>query len=120
MSRYSRRLILVLLVGACLVGAACGPGDPRADARTISLSVRVTGPPSTSLETLTFRVSLVDAAGETFEERWQVIDLTEVPRGGPKDMFLGLDAADQPVEGVGLSLVLSPTPEEEAQIRELQ
>ena len=75
----------------------------------VVLSTRLSGPPNSPLETLTVRVVLSDATGETVKEAWHVYGLAEVPRGGPKDYTLRILAAG-PVEGLAVDVV--PRPEE--------
>ena len=134
---HARTLIaLVLLAVLC---AACGVGDPKAkiqeqrarwtvqpltwvqtDDGSINLSLRISGPPNSPLDQLTVRIDLHDAAGETLETVWRTFDLKGIPRGGPKDVAVRISDVGQPVEELGVSLVLEPTPEEEGRIPELQ
>jgi len=133
------RLILCLLVPALIV--ACAPSDPKleaqkqrsrwtvqllswapveGEAQSINVGLRVSGPPNSPLEQLTYRISLLDAANETLIEDWRTIDLSTVERGGPKDIRLRLDTQGHAVEGLAVDLLLQPTPEEERKIPELQ
>jgi hypothetical protein len=119
--------------------AACGPGDPRSrileerarwnvqlldwvqtEDGAINLSTRVSGPPNSTLRQLTVSFLLMDAAENTVARRWHTFDLSQVQRGGPKDILVSVSAAEHKVEGVGVSLVLEPTPEDEPHIVELQ
>lgn len=128
-------LCSLLLVGA----AACGPGDARSrileerarwnvqlldwvqtEDGAINLSTRVSGPPNSALEQLTVSFLLMDAAENTLAREWHTFDLSQVQRGGPKDISVNISAAEHQVEGVGVSLVLEPTPEDEPHIVELQ
>ena len=132
-------LPIVALLALSIAAAACRPPDPRAEVRKqrsrwtvdllswvaaeddqISLTLRLSGPPNSTLKELTFRVSLLDAVDDTLAEIWRTADLSEVARGGPKDMFFTVDPGGHRVEGLAVSLVLNPTPEQELQIKELQ
>ena len=124
---------------ALMTVSGCNPGDPRTDvlkqrARwtveltswipkddgNVSVGVRLSGPPTTTLEKLTFRISQLDVNEQTLSDTWQTIDTADVPRGGPKEMIFTLPAAGAAVEGMALALVLSPSPEDEQHIAELQ
>lgn len=128
-------IVLLLLV----VAAACRPSDPRAEVLKqrarwtvdllswvqgedgqISLTVRVAGPPNSTLDELTFRINLLDAANETLVSEWRTVDLSQLARGGPKDLFFKVEPPDQPVEGLAVSVVVNPTAEQEQHIKELQ
>ena len=130
-------LVPILVFSAVSVG--CCPSDPRLETLKqrsrwsvdlqgwvpgedgqISLNVRLAGPPNTTLKELTFRVNLLDANNDTLAEYWRTAHLSDVPRGAPKDKYFKVDPGDLVVEGVTLALVLNPTPEQEAQIKELQ
>jgi len=132
---------LLVLGGAVLAVLAlrCGPGDPAArvgqerarwevtllgwatgDDGAIALNVRVGGPPNSALDRLTFRIALLDAEQQPIDERWHTVDLSTVPRGGPKDLILRLDPATRAVDGIAVDLVLRPTPEQRQHIPELQ
>jgi hypothetical protein len=123
-----------------LILSACQPRDPAVAARearnrwsvdlqswvlrddaSITLTVRVYGPPSTPLSELSFVIDQLDAQDESLSRTWYTIDLSELPRGGPKDMFLTVQAATGvSVEGLAIDLVPHPTAEQAAQIKELQ
>ena len=136
-TRYAALVTLCGLVLAC--ASACGPSNPRArvleerarwnvqlldwvqtEEGAVNLSTRVSGPPNSSLEHLTVGFLLMDAAENTLAREWHTFDLSEVPRGGPKDIMVSVSAAGHAVEGVGVTLVLEPTPDDETHIRELQ
>jgi len=130
------------MVAACALMAliaGCSPGDPTArvleqrarwsvelldwaarDDGAISFSVRVSGPPRSSLEKLTFRVGFYGAGGQPIGTEWRTIDLTQIPRGAPTDMLFVAGPLEQAVEGLAVELVLRPTTEERAHIPELQ
>ena len=133
------RTVPTLLLTISLILPACGPGDPKAPvhrdrarwtlellswAQTedggLSLSARVSGPTHSGLEQLSYRITLFDAARAELGQEWRTIDLAEVPRGGPKELTLRVEPPGAVVDGVALSLVLAPTPEEERHIVELQ
>ena len=87
--------------------------------QVVMLSTRLSGPPNAAIEQLSVRVTLTDAAGAQVDQVWHVYDLSEVPRGGPKDITIRIPA-DQPVEGLSLDPVPYPTAEERADIEELR
>ena len=137
--RRSRTAAVGLGIAALAGLAACGPGDPRAevlrqrsrwtiellnwvpkDDGTISLTLRVTGPPNSKLDQLTFRISQLDGTDAVLDETWRTIDLEKVPRGAPKDLLFAVPSAGEAVQGLAADLVLQPTPEEASQIGELQ
>jgi len=130
-------LSTILLLTTLVAG--CRPSDPRAEVLKqrarwtvdllswvegedgqISLTVRVAGPPNSSLSELTFRVNLLDGANQTLASEWRTVDLSEIARGGPKDLFYKVDPAGRIVEGLAVSVVANPTPEQEQHIKELQ
>jgi len=136
-TRNAAGLILICMVLAC--ASACGPSDPRArvleerarwnvqlldwvqtEEGAVNLSTRVSGPPNSSLEQLTVSFLMMDAAENTLAREWHTFDLSQIPRGGPKDVIVSVSAAGHAVEGVGVSLVLEPTADDEPHIRELQ
>ena len=138
MSLTRVRFLAVLLILIPILGA-CRPGDPRADALrqrsrftvellswaprddgTMSFTVRVSGPPSTSLNSLTFRIAQVDANGDELSSEWRTIDLADVPRGAPKELFYSIDSAGDSVDGLAASIVLNPSDEQIAEIPELR
>ena len=139
MKHPSRCVSLLVALVVCGWALSCGASDPKLaiqlqrakwtvelqdwtakDDGTVTLSVRVSGPPSTKLEQLTFLVTFFDAAEQPIAEVWQSIELSRVPRGAPTDMLFGLGPIEGAVEGLSTRLVLQPTPEQEKQIRELQ
>lgn len=84
----------------------------------VLLSTRINGPTNSPLERLTVRIVLHDASGATIEEVWHTYDLSELPRGGPKDITIRIPAG-VPVEGLGVDRVLRPTQDERQRIAEL-
>jgi hypothetical protein len=135
--RIGLTLVAVLALGGLTCG--CQTGDPKAKIQeqrarwtvqplnwvqtedgSVNLSLRITGPPSTPLEQLTVRVDLLDAGGKAVDVAWRTFDLAEIPRGGPKDVAVRIPNVEQPVEELGVSLMLEATPEEERRIPELQ
>lgn len=118
--------------------AACGSGDPKArvlEERArwnvqlldwvqttegmVNLSTRVSGPPNSQLTDLTVAFLLMDAQENTLAREWHTFDLTQVPRGGPKDIVVSIPAEGYAVEGVGVDMVLQPGAEDEPHISEL-
>ena len=88
------------------------------DEQVVLLSTRVNGPPSSSLAALTVKILLQDASGATIEEIWHTYDLSELPRGGPKDITIPIPA-QSPVAGLAVDRVLNPTDAELTHIEEL-
>ena len=84
----------------------------------VLLSTRLNGPTSSSLASLTVKIVLQDASGGTIKEIWHTYDLSELPRGGPKDITVPIPT-DVTVEGLGLDRVLNPTEQERSRIEEL-
>ena len=81
-----------------------------------------------TLEKLTFRVELRDAAGQVLEQQWRTLDLTPIPLGVGTDVMVDLGEppegfvvhADPPQYGeIVIDPVLDPDPEESRQIEEL-
>lgn len=85
---------------------------------TVLLSTRLSGPPNSALDTLTVRVVLRDAAGETIQEAWHVYDLTQVPRGGPKDFTLRIPS-ETIAQGLAVDIVARPAASDQPHIPEL-
>lgn len=129
--------LAAVLAVAWLVG--CGPADPRArvlDERarwnvsvlswsqgadgTVTIGARLSGPPSSGLRSLTVRVRLTDAQDAVIDSVWHTFDLTDVERGGPADKIVRVPEFPHEVAGAGIDPVLSPSPEDEPHIRELQ
>ena len=132
-------------VGALLAGfvvllalAGCGETDPAArilderdrwdvdvlswatgDDGTVRISLRVSGPVSSSLETLTIRIDLLDAAGESFHTHWEPIDVASIQRGTPTDRLVMVGPQGQAPEAVTMSTMPVPTAEERPHIVEL-
>jgi len=132
-----------LILGLCCLGAVltlgCSPKDPRAEiieqrarwqvqllsfaqnpAGAVTLSTRISGPPNSTLSQMTVFFELKDAAGQQLGKRWHSFDLTDVPRGGPRDLLVSLPDPGGVVETVGIGMAVNPTPEEESNIPELQ
>jgi len=86
--------------------------------QVVLLSTRVNGPSNSSLERLTVRIVLQGAAGSATEEIWHTFDLSELPRGGPKDITVRIEA-EGPVDGLGVDRLPNPTERERAHIEEL-
>ena len=85
-----------------------------------ALDVRLAGPPNATIAALTVRIDLLDAQSRPLQQIWHVFDLTQIERGGPKDVIVRLPAGELAVEGIALDPVLGPTAEQERQIRELE
>ena len=132
-------IAVVVLCAAVLCVAGCQPSDPEAKilkqrARwdvqllswvqaadsSIQMSTRLTGPPSSSIETLTVRIDLLDASERTINEVWHTFDLEPIARGGPLDVTVLLPAEGLQVEGIAIHRVLEPSPDERQHIPELQ
>ena len=90
----------------------------QAHDNAVLLSTRLNGPTHSALETLTVRIVLQDAAGEMILEVWHVFDLSEVPRGGPKDITVHIPS-EVPVDGLALDRVLRPDEDDVPHIPEL-
>jgi hypothetical protein len=87
----------------------------------VQLSTRISGPVHSGIERLSFRVILLDAEQRPLQQAWQVVDLTTIPRGGPRDLTFRIDAggASDAIHGLQLDPVERPTAEEELHIVEL-
>ena len=137
--RAGRTVVGALLLLIPLVWA-CGPKDPheevlserkrwdvtpktyvQAEDGTIRLTVSVSGPARTKIEQLTFRIEYKDGAGQVAGEQWKTVALSGVPMGAAADFTFELDT-EVPYEELNLEVdrVLAPTPEQSAQIPELQ
>lgn len=129
-------LLLVSFVLVASVG--CGPGDPRTEvlkqrsrwtAELISwipkddgnlvVEIRFSGPPNTTLDQLTFRLSQLDAGGGALSTSWHTIDPADVPLGAPKELMFNVPASEG-AEGMAAEIVLGLTAEDEQHIPELQ
>ena len=127
----------VLLLGGLLAPAAgCGPADPvqqvleeraRWEAEivgwtqaedTVQTSIRVAGPVSAKLRTLTVRIDLVDASGVTIEQVWEPLDVSQAVRGASAEVFVSIPTRSE-VDGLAVVVVTDPTPEESKKIVEL-
>jgi hypothetical protein len=87
----------------------------------ITLSTRVSGPAQSTLERLTVRIVLQDAAGNPVHHEWRTLDLSGIERGGPEDILLRLQAPEgASVEGLGIDTVPAPTPEDIPHLEELR
>ncbi|MDH3627662.1 MAG: hypothetical protein OEV00_15710 [Acidobacteriota bacterium] len=133
--RVVRLVALAALSIPCLTG--CGPSDPVADvlaqrarwevipqnwvqddAGTVSVSVRLAGPPKSTLGSLTVRVAVADAAGSPAGEYWHTFDLAGIERGGPVDRLIRL--RDVPViEELDIDPIYAPTEDQYTHIQEL-
>ena len=121
-----------MLIGIAVVGCSGPtPEEERArweldlrnwtestEAGQFLLDVRVSGPPSTSLSTLTFRAVAKDQQENELAAEWLSIDLTEIPRGGPKDMIFRIPSVEG-AYGIALDRMIVPTDEERGKITEL-
>jgi hypothetical protein len=135
--RGRAHLLTLLAVVTALLACACSAGSSSASIRnerarwnvelvnwvaavdgTVTASIRVSGPPSTSLETLSFRFTLRDAANEPVGAVWRTVDLSQVPRGAPKELTHRF-VPEIEFEGLSVELVLDPTPEEAEHVVEL-
>ena len=136
--RFRSVLPIGLLIGiGCF--AACQPSDPRIaileqrarwnvellswavdEGGVMSVSTRVSGPPNSNLEQLTFRLDLFDPEQNVLSEVWRTIDLRKAPQGAPTEYLLRVPTEGQTVDALTLSQVLQPTPEQEPHIAELQ
>lgn len=139
MTRYLVAASAVMLALSVLVSPACGPSDPQAkilqerarwsvavldlsqnEEGTVNISTRVSGPPNSTLGSLTVRVQLTDAEDKVIERVWHTFDLSGVERGGPADLPIRVPDFPEEVFGAGVDMVLTPTPEERTHIEELQ
>lgn len=131
--------LLLIVVLTCVHAPACGPSDPDAalqeqrarwdvlvlnwaqdaDANLL-VSTRVSGPPHSKLEQLTVRLALLGESGAEVGEHWQVFDLAEIPRGGPRDIDLRIPAGDRAVDGIAVDYLFDPTDAQRARMPELQ
>ena len=82
------------------------------------VATRLSGPPNSALDTLTVRIVLRDGAGTTIQEAWHVYDLSEVPRGGPKDFTIRIPS-QTPADGLGVDIVSRPDENDQPHIPEL-
>jgi len=64
-------------------------------------------------------VSQIDASETPYFTHWEVLDLARVQRGTPTEFRIILDALEQAPEGIAVSMVPQPGPEEEPHIVEL-
>ena len=138
MPRAHRVPPAVLLVAVLLV-SACGSSDPKTrvleqrarwdvqglgwvqnEDGSINFSTRLTGPPNSKIDQLTIVIELLGAGDATVGRVWHTYDLSQVPRGGPKDIVIRVEPAGAAVENLGLLRLLHPTAEDEAHIAEIQ
>jgi len=91
----------------------------QTDDHVVLLSTRLSGPPNSPLDHLTVRILLRDAAGATIQEIWHAYDLSQVPRGGPKDFTIRIPAAVS-VEGLAVDPVRRPGEDERTHLEELR
>jgi len=137
MTRFKNSNVVLVVLALCFVAPACKTKsalDKAIDQRArwtvlaldwtqtadhvVLLSTRLSGPPNSTLDHLTVRILLQDAAGEMIQEAWHVYDLGQLPRGGPKDFTIRIPAA-VPVEGLAVDPVPRPNEDERVNIREL-
>lgn len=124
------------LAVALLVG--CAPSDPTQRALNersrwqvtllswtqhssgeIDASLRVSGPRTTSLSTLTIKLLMMNEAGDAVDQEWHSIDLTVIEGGGPEDVFVRIPARDFEVQGLALDLLQQPAEADRDRIPEL-
>ncbi len=125
------------VIAVALAATGCG-GDPRAailedrarwnidlrrwlvgeDGR-IMLDTQVSGPVNSSLETLTFRVDVLDAQGQVLDEAWLQADVGSIQRGTPTGMIFRVDGVEG-AEGVRIDLMRAPTDAQAERIVELR
>ena len=72
-----------------------------AEDQRVTVSTRITGPPSGELQKLSVEFLLLDAAGDPVGSHWHTYDLSEIQRGAPTDLTVRIPA-DQPIEGLGV------------------
>ena len=136
----ARYLVPATCLLVLLVLPHCGPSDPHEriledrarwkvsnlgwamdDEGAITLNVRVSGPVRSSLDRLTVRILLQDAAGNSVTDEWRTLDLSGIERGGPEDLLLRLQAPEgTSVEGIGIDTVPVPGPDDIPHIEELR
>lgn len=128
--------LAVLVVALSL--SACSRKDPRERALeerarwTVSLqsfvqrpggdltaAIRLTGPPKTSLHTLTVRIGLRGPGDRELATVWHAFELDDIENGGPVDRMIELPAVGETVESVALDPVLQPSVEDVVHIAEL-
>jgi hypothetical protein len=138
MMRTLRIHVAVMGICAILGAAGCGESDPRArvleererwqvdlaswatgDDGSIRITLQVSGPVQSFLETLSVRLQFIDAAENPYHTHWEVLDLSRVQRGTPTEFRIILDALEQAPEGIAVSMVPRPGPEDEPHIAEL-
>ena len=118
--------------------SACAPADPVArvleerarwkvepiswaivEDGSINLSARISGPVRSELETLTFRIELLDATEDMIDHEWRTVDLAGFERGVSQELMFSLAAREATVDGLRIDPVYDPTPEESRQIKEI-
>lgn len=136
MVRLPTALVVCLL--HLLLSSACAPSDPReqilserarwkvtplswsmAEDGRLTLSARVSGPARTKIDRLTVRIEMRDAQGSVVDHEWWTLDLSEVRRGGPKDVLIRLPPRETAIEELSIDTILAPTAEEAGHIEEL-
>ena len=136
--RTLRIHVAVLVVCSILGAAGCGESDPRArileererwqvdlaswatgEDGSIRITLQVTGPVKSFLETLTVRLEFIDAAENPYHTHWKALDLSRVQRGTPTEFRIILDPLEQAPEGISVSMMPQPGPEDEPHIVEL-
>ena len=86
----------------------------------ITLNARLLGPVRSKIDRLTVRIEMRDAQGSVVDHEWWTLDLSEIKRGGPKDVLIRLPAREAAVEELTIDPVLEPGPQEIPHIEELQ
>ena len=84
--------------------------------------LRLSGPVHSVLEQLTVRLGFQDAGGELIGHQWVSLDLSQVQRGGPKDVTVrvaGPQGRSGDVQALSIEILPYPTPEEAAHMPEL-
>jgi len=139
MSESRRVLVLPLFLWVVVLAVACGSSDPfertleqrarwnvtllswsESTDGSLIMSVRLSGPPSSSLEALTVRVVLTDDAGDVVHRFWHTFDLSDIERGGPADRSIRARDVPAGIAGAGIDPVLRPDPEDIDHIVELR
>jgi len=135
---FAVRTAVAVLTIVMFAGAGCGPGDPREavlkerarwhvelsdwlqTGEGLRATVRIWGPPRSSIDKLTVKLVLADESGEVVEQVWQTFDLSRAERGAPTDFPVSIRRPDLPkIDGVGLDRVAVPSAEDRSRIAEL-
>jgi hypothetical protein len=137
MSQTRAAILLLLVLSIGLLGG-CAPTDPmqraledrarwqvtllswtQLETGEIDASLRISGPRTTSLPTLTVKLLLMDAGEAPVGHEWHSFELSEIEGGGPEDVFVRLPAREFEVHGLGVDLLNYPDDAERAHIPEL-